>query len=127
MRTEFVLRKVYEVAEKFEVVGPTQLAESVGVSKSTAQKILLKISKEGYGSYVERKGFILNERGVRKAIEAIRLHRLIECLLYDLGVSKVCEEAEKLESVAGEEFFRALEEKYGDRRVCPCGKEIPRL
>ncbi|MET1125140.1 MAG: metal-dependent transcriptional regulator [Archaeoglobaceae archaeon] len=126
MRTEFVLRKVYEIWEKEGIVGPSRLAEVLNISKSTAHRLLSSISSAGYGRYIERKGLILNRNGIEAAKKAIRKHRLIECLLHDIGVSDVCGEAERIETSAGRELLRTLEEKYGNRRLCPCGKEIPR-
>ncbi len=130
MRTQFelrtVLRTIYAAIENGEVVvGPSYIAESLGVSKSTAQKILKGISECGLGNYVTKKGLVLNETGMREAEKAMRRHRLIECMLEDMGVRDVCSEAGRIEMVAGEELMMALERKYGDRKTCPCGNRIP--
>jgi len=134
MRTKFdtkkeaVFRTVYSAIEKgLVVIGPTQLAEELGVSKSTAHKMLNELSEAGYGIYVPKKGLVLNEKGEIKAKEATRVHRLIECLLAELGVEDFCEEAIKISMVAGTSFFEALEARYGDRKYCPCGKRIPEV
>ncbi len=62
-----------------------------------------------------------------EAKAAMRMHRLIECLLAELGVEDFCREAEKIGMVAGSSFVDALEAKYGDRKLCPCGKTIPEV
>lgn len=127
-KTEVVLRTVYTALEKgLAVIGPTQVAEELGVSKSTAQKMLNELSEAGYGVYVPKKGLVLNERGKMEAKAAMRMHRLIECLLAELGVEDFCREAEKIGMVAGSSFVDALEAKYGDRKLCPCGKTIPEV
>jgi DtxR family Mn-dependent transcriptional regulator len=128
LRTEVLLRTVYSAIENdLLVVGPSFVAQSLNVSKSTAQKMLVELSEMGYGVYVPKKGLVLNDAGRREAVKAVRNHRLIECMLDEVGVREVCNEAEKIEMVAGEELMRALEEKYGDRKRCPCGKRIPEV
>jgi len=133
MRTEFdlktrVLRVVYTAIEnKIIVIGPSFIAKSLHISKSTAQKLLFELSERGYGVYVPRKGLILNDTGKKEAARAMRNHRLIECMLDDVGVIDVCDEAGKIELVAGDGLMKALEERYGDRKICPCGKRIPEV
>ncbi len=127
-RTDVLLRTVYSAIENgVLVVGPSFVAKSLNISKSTAQKMLVELSELGYGVYVPKKGLILNDAGRREAVKAVRNHRLIECMLEDIGVEKVCSEAEKIEMVAGEELMKALEVKYGNRKRCPCGKRIPEV
>jgi len=128
VKTEVIFRAVYLALEKgLAVIGPTQVAEELGISKSTAHKMLNELSEAGYGVYVPKKGLVLNEKGEMKAREAARMHRLIECLLAELGVEDFCNEAEKIGMVAGSSFVEALEARYGDRKVCPCGKRIPEV
>ena len=125
MRTETILRTAYLAAEKVKIVGPSCIAEILSVSKSTAQRMLIRLSELGFGDYIPKKGFIFNERGIREAERVIRKHRLIECFLAEIGVSDVCKEAEKIESTIGEEFLKVIEDRYGDRKFCPCGNRIP--
>ncbi len=125
MRTEVLLRTAYMAAEKMKIVGPSYIAEALNVSKSTAQRMLIRLSEMGFGEYVPKKGFIFNESGIRAAERVLRKHRLIECLLAELGVRDVCSEAEKIESVIGDELLRIIEMRYGDRKFCPCGNRIP--
>ncbi len=127
-RTEVLLRTIYAAVENGEiVVGPSYIASSLGISKSTAQKMLKELSECGLGNYVSKKGLVLNDVGMREAERAMRRHRLIECMLEDMGVENVCSEAGRIEMVAGEELFRALEKKYGNRKTCPCGNRIPEV
>lgn len=128
METEFIIRTLFIAWEKGDVVvGPSYLAEKLDISKSTAQKMLLKLSELGYGIYVEKKGFILTEEGLREGKRIVRKHRLLECLLEDIGIEKtsICEEASKIDLSLGKELERLIEERYGKRERCPCGKPIP--
>jgi DtxR family Mn-dependent transcriptional regulator len=123
-----VLRVVYmEMIEGNKVVGPSQLLKKLGIPKSTAQKILLKVAELGYGTYISGKGFIMNEKGIIEAERILRKHRLLECLMEEVGVreEKICSEARKIDLFAGDELIAALERRYGRREYCPCGNRIP--
>ena len=130
METEFVLKTLFIAWEKGEVVvGPSELARKLEIPKSTAQKILIRISRLGYGTYIEKKGFVLSEKGIREGKRLMRRHRLVECLLEDIGVGKefLCEEASRIDAKIGEELEKVIERNYGKRVTCPCGKPIPSL
>ncbi|MEG9194640.1 MAG: metal-dependent transcriptional regulator [Candidatus Methanoglobus sp.] len=128
MDTEFIIRTLFKAHESGNyVIGPSYLAEELEIPKSTAQKILLRLSELGYGFYIEKKGFILSEHGLREGKKILRKHRLLECLLEDLGLDKseICEEASKIDLALGDGLERLIEERYGKRERCPCGKPIP--
>ncbi len=128
METWLIIRTLFVAWEKGEiVVGPSELAKKLEIPKSTAQKMLIKMSQLGYGIYIEKKGFVLTEKGLKEGKRLVRRHRLIECLLEDIGIEKefVCKEASKIDVEIGEEFEKVIERKYGNRVTCPCGKPIP--
>lgn len=128
METEFIIRTLFIAWENGKyVIGPSYLAEKLNIPKSTAQKILIKLSDLGYGVYVERKGFIFTEQGLKNGRRILRKHRLIECFLEDIGIDKrnVCEEASKIDSNLGKALETLIEDKYGKKVRCPCGKPIP--
>ncbi len=116
MDTEFIIRTLFKAHENGNyVIGPSYLAEELEIPKSTAQKI------------VEKKGFILSEQGLKEGKKILRKHRLLECLLEDLGLDKsqICEEASKIDLALGDGLEKLIEERYGKRERCPCGKPIP--
>lgn len=128
MDTEFIIRTLFKAHENGNyVVGPSYLSKELEIPKSTAQKILLRLSELGYGFYIEKKGFILSEQGIREGKRILRRHRLLECLLEDIGMDKseICEEASKIDLAFGNGLERLIEEKYGKKERCPCGKIIP--
>ncbi len=128
MRTELLLRTAYSMVEEgMKIIGPSCMATKLRVSKSTAQRMLIRLSELGFGEYIPKKGFIFNEDGLKAARDALRKHRLIECMLAELGVSNVCSEAAKIERVIGEEVMRAIEARYGREKYCPCGNTIPEV
>jgi DtxR family Mn-dependent transcriptional regulator len=125
-----LLRVVYKAFEDgMHVVGPTYIALELGIPKSSAQNQLVRLAETGLGTYVPKKGFIFNERGIDEAKKAVKKHRLLECLMEELGMEKsdACREAAKIEGVVSDGLIRLLEERYRPRKVCPCGKEIPEV
>ncbi|MCS7144008.1 MAG: metal-dependent transcriptional regulator [Archaeoglobaceae archaeon] len=128
METESIIRTLFIAWEEGNyVIGPSYIAQKLSIPKSTAQKMLIELSKLGYGIYVEKKGFILTELGLKEGKRIVRKHRLLECLLEDIGIDKaeICEEASKIDLMLGKGLEMLIEEKYGKRERCPCGKPIP--
>lgn len=124
------MKEIYRAYEDGKIiVGPTEIATKLGIAKSTAYNALKNLASNGYGIYIERKGFIINSYGIKVAKKIMRKHRLIECFIVDmlsLSPKQACMEASKIDEVAGEKFIEALENKYGKRKKCPCGKIIPK-
>ncbi|MCD6573042.1 MAG: metal-dependent transcriptional regulator [Thermoplasmata archaeon] len=124
-----IMKEIYrEYEEGKMVVGPTDIATRTGMAKSTAYHALKELARNGYGRYIEKKGFILNSKGLKMAKKAMRRHRLLECFIVEmleLSPEKACMEASKIDGVVGEEFMMEIEKKYGGYKKCPCGKKIP--
>jgi len=126
METSVLLRIVYAANETgMYVAGTSYFSSELGIPKSTAHKLLVKLAEQGYGVYIPRKGFVLNNKGLKEAKKAMRKHRLIECLLEEIGVTEICLEAARIESVVEGELLEVIEKRYGSRKRCPCGKLIP--
>ena len=133
VRVENMFQVMKEVYREYEngkiVVGPTDISKNTGMAKSTAHHALKELAKNGYGKYIEKKGFVLNEYGIKAARKIMRRHRLLECFIVatlSLPPEKACVEASKIDAIVGEDFMESIERKYGGRKRCPCGKEIPR-
>jgi len=124
------MKEIYRAYENGKpIVGPTEIARKLKISKSTAYNGLKNLASDGYGTYIEKKGFIINLNGIKLAKKIIRKHRLIECFIADalfLSPKQACIEADKIDSIVGEEFVKALEKKYGNYTECPCGNRIPK-
>lgn len=123
------LREIYRVYEDgLPVIGPTHLSRIMGINKATAFEALNNLEKLGYGRYIKGKGLVLTEKGIEVAKMALRKHRLLECYLDDtLGQSlgDICYEVSIFDSHVGDALFLALEKRYGEKKMCPCGNEIP--
>jgi len=123
------MKEIYRAHEKgLLIVGPTYISKIIGVSRSTAYHMLKNLEKKGYGRYIERKGFLLNEEGIKEARKIMRRHRLLECFfaqIFSFPPSKACKEASKIDAYAGDELIDIIEKKY-NYKCCPCGNEIPK-
>lgn len=120
--------EVYRAYEKgLPIVGPTYISKALNVSKSSACQALKNLAKKGYGKYIERKGFVLNSRGIEEAKKIIKKHRLLECFLaeiFSLDATQACIEASKIDVFASEKLIELIEEKF-NYSYCPCGNKIP--
>ncbi len=121
--------EIYRAYENgLPIVGPTYLAKSLQISKSSAQQALKNLAEKGYGEYIERKGFLINERGLEEAKKTVKKHRLLESFLADifsLDAASACNEASKIDSYASENLINLIEKKFGYEH-CPCGHKIPK-
>jgi len=123
------MKEIYRAYEEgIPLVGPTHISKALNISKSTAQHMLKNLASMGYGTYMERKGFILNEKGKEVAKKMIRKHRIMESFFaanFSMSAYRACEEAEKIDAFIGDEVVEMIEKRF-NYTVCPCGKEIPK-
>ncbi len=124
------MKEVYRIYEDgVSIVGPSEIAKRMNISKSTAHSLLKNLASMGYGSYVEHKGFMINSYGIKIGKQIMKKHRLIECFMADvfsLPPEKACMEADKIDYLIGEDIIKEIESRYGEVEKCPCGKRIPR-
>lgn len=125
-------RYMVEIYRAYEnglpIVGPTYLAKLMNISKTSAQQALKNLASKGYGNYIERKGFLINEKGLEKAKKIIKKHRLLESFLaeiFSLDAITACNEASKIDKFVSEELINLIEKKFG-YEYCPCGHKIPK-
>jgi DtxR family Mn-dependent transcriptional regulator len=127
MRIETYLRLAYKAyTQGIEVIGPSFIAKELEISRPSAYEGLIKLASMEYGEYIPGEGFKLNKKGIERGKEITKKHRLIECLLGNLGfdAESACTEATKLEPFISKELSKRLEEVFRDRVMCPCGEEI---
>ncbi|MCD6512118.1 MAG: metal-dependent transcriptional regulator [Thermoplasmata archaeon] len=124
------MKEIYRAYEDgISIVGPSEIAKRLDISKSTAHSLLKNLASLGYGNYVEKKGFVINSYGIKMGKQIMKKHRLIECFMADvfsLPPEKACREADKIDYLIGEEVIEIIERKYERVEKCPCGKRIPR-
>ncbi len=122
------LKVIYAMQERGQKVSTSAVSERLGVSDATVTMLFKDFAAAGWVEHIPYRGVRLTEVGMRKAMEVIRHHRLLELYLArELHYSwdKVHEEADKLEHVISEEFEDRLDALLGYPTVDPHGDPIP--
>ena len=106
-----------------------ELARNMGLAKSTISERLRELAAQGL---IEASYSIvtLTVRGRVLARELTFKHRIIEVFLHDvlkMSLSKIHDEAHRLEHAFSDEAIRRLAKLVGNPKKDPHGEEIPRL
>jgi DtxR family Mn-dependent transcriptional regulator len=126
------LRAIYNICESGckKEVDSVELAESLGFSKAAVSNMLKKMNDEGLVKMKPYSSFSLTAKGLREAEKLTYKHRVIEVFLVDrlkIKKEKVHQEAHQLEHALSDEVIRKLDNFLGNPKVCPDGKQIPKI
>nr|WP_035717040.1 MULTISPECIES: metal-dependent transcriptional regulator [Gordonia] len=124
--------KVIWTSQEWEDVKVTTklLAQSLGVSASTASEAIRKLADQGFVSHEPYGAVTLTDEGRSAAILMVRRHRLLETFLVrELGYrwDEVHDEAEILEHAVSDRLMARLDAKLGFPDRDPHGDPIPAL
>lgn len=113
-------------------VTSTALARRLGVAPASVTNMLQKLacSSRPLVEYELHRGVRLSAAGMRRALEIVRHHRLLEAFLYqilDYPIEEVHDEAERLEHFISERFEERIDAKLGRPGFDPHGHCIPAL
>ena len=113
-------------------VSASDLAGALHISRASVTKMLQKLSvaKPPLLIYEKHHGVRLAEAGVKRALEVVRHHRLIETFLHqilDYPWDEVHDEAERLEHFISERFEERIAAKLNYPQFDPHGHPIPNL
>ena len=113
-------------------VSSSSLADRLGVAPPSVTNMLQKLatSPPPLVEYERHRGVLLSPAGIRRALEVLRHHRLIETFLYevlDYPLEEVHEEAERLEHFISERFEERIAAKLGHPKFDPHGHCIPAM
>lgn len=113
-------------------VTSTALAKRLGVAPASVTNMLQKLARSSppLVEYELHRGVRLSAAGMRRALEIVRHHRLLEAFLYeilDYPIEEVHEEAERLEHFISERFEERIDAKLGRPKFDPHGHCIPAL
>ena len=125
---EMYLKTIAELANLREFVPITSIAERLGISTVSASEMIHRLQDHGLLQHTPYKGVQLTNRGVHKANNVIRNHRLWEIFLVDkLGFTweSVHEHACRLEHAVSDEVVKALDRYLEYPKICPHGNPIP--
>ena len=123
-RDEEYLRTIFLLEGKDQAVSPTRLGRQLGISKVSAYQKLRRLELLGAGSYLPRKGFLLNTRGLTLAQGDIHRHHILEKFFQDeLGFSseEACRESARMGPTVSTQLLESISDKLGDAISCDCG------
>ena len=127
--TQDYLKVIWTSQEWAEVKVTTKmLAESLGVSPSTASEAIRKLADQGLVSHERYGAVTLTDSGRAAAILMVRRHRLLETFLVrelGYGWDEVHDEAEVLEHAVSDRLMARLDAKLGYPQRDPHGDPIP--
>jgi len=125
---EDYLTAIYRLTPSGTPVGPTRLADFMGLSAPSVTIMMRRLSEQGLVVKDSGRGLALSPDGVTRALEVLRKHRLSECFLVDkLGFdwANAYVEAHRFEHALSPLVTEALDRFLGHPRTCPHGNPIP--
>ena len=113
-------------------VASTALAKRLGVAPASVTNMLQKLASTSppLVEYERHRGVRLSTAGMRRALEIVRHHRLLEAFLYEVleyPIEEIHDEAERLEHFISERFEERIDAKLGRPKFDPHGHCIPAL
>jgi DtxR family Mn-dependent transcriptional regulator len=113
-------------------VASNALARRLAVAPASVTNMLQKLAAGSppLVEYERHRGVLLSPAGMKRAVEVVRHHRLIETFLYevlDYPIDEVHEEAERLEHFISERFEERIAAKLGHPKIDPHGHCIPEM
>lgn len=127
---EDYLRAIYRAYEKNEDIRSVDIAKELKISKPAVSEMLKKLARLKYIRMAPYSNITLTAKGLKTAKELTYKHRVIEVFLKDiLKISKnnIHKEAHKLEHTVSEEVIKKLSKFLDNPKVCPGGKNIPKI
>jgi len=109
-----------------EPIGPSKLADKMGVSRPGALQKMKRLEKYGFGEYIKGKGLKLNSRGKEIVEEEVLRHHIIENYLketLEIDLDEACKEAGNLGSEISKKVIDLIGRTYGDEEG-ECGLEL---
>jgi DtxR family Mn-dependent transcriptional regulator len=127
---EDYLKVIYEITTTEQRASTNQIAETLGITPASVTGMIKKLAETEppLVDYQRHHGVTLTEKGVDKALEVIRHHRLLEMFLHQiLGYDwdEVHTEADRLEHFISEEFEERIAQVLGNPMYDPHGHPIP--
>ncbi len=128
---EDYLKAIYELTQKKELTGTSEIAEKLSVSPASVTSMLKKLAdnRSPLVYYQKSRGVQLSSVGKQCALRKIRQHRLVELFLVEiLGYSwdEIHPEAEILEHVISPKLEEQIAKVLGNPEFDPHGDPIPR-
>lgn len=127
IQLEDALKQAFKLHQK-QSLSFSNLLDKVGFNKSTLQKHLQSLKKDGL-ILSNKSDLELTPAGIQQANKLVRAHRLWETYLVNqigLSAEQIHEDAEKYEHLLSEELLKEVDETLGFPSEDPHGSPIPR-
>ena len=127
---EDYLRAIYLLRERAEDLSVTNIAERLGLSKSTVSERLKELKRDGFIDQPFYGQVELTASGVKVGQKITHKHRLIEVFLHQtlrMPDKEVHAEADKLEHALSDAVIRRLGAFLDHPKTDPHGTDIPNL
>lgn len=123
------LRAIWSLPEHSEgAVTVTRLARHLGYAPGTVSDRIKRLTEQGLVEHERYRSLTLSSRGRLEALQAVRAHRLLRCLLADvLGYpwTDLTDDAEALEAATTDQFLQRADVRLGSPHFDPYGEPIP--
>jgi DtxR family Mn-dependent transcriptional regulator len=120
----FIYRKQIEERDR---VTTTIIAREFNVSPAVVTESFHKLAKKKFIEYLPYYGIKLTKKGVSKAQELLRKHRLLETLfvrMMNFTPKEACKEASTIGYYCSKDLTNRICSTYNHPTQCPCDKEI---
>ena len=128
---EDYLRAIYRLWEKDrQNIRSIDISKELEISKGAVSEMLKKLVKHQYIKMAPYSNIIFTNKGLKKARELTCKHRIIEVFLKNIlkiSNKNIHQEAHKLEHAVSQEVIIKLAKFLKNPKVCPDGKNIPRI
>lgn len=126
---ENYLKTIFHVIGNNDGMASTnEIAEKINTKAPTVTDMLKRLSSKNLIVYVPYQGVEFTDKGLKKAMELVRKHRIWETFLVKklgFGWTEVHDIAEELEHVKSIELINKLDEFLGFPKFDPHGDPIP--
>ncbi|SJZ78048.1 iron (metal) dependent repressor, DtxR family [Pilibacter termitis] len=127
---EDYLKLILELGGGDDLVSNKEIVSNSDVTPASVSEMIGKLVKEELVTHTRYQGVQLTQKGLEKASELLRRHRLWEVFLVEkLGYqwNEVHQEAEILEHATSMELEKRLDEFLDFPKACPHGAIIPKI
>lgn len=126
---EEYLEVIYKISlEEKKPVTTSKISKNLQIAPGSVTQMLKKLDEKGYVHYSPYKGVVLSKKGIKRASNVTRKHRLIERFLNDIlkiKKEKIHKQACKMEHTLSDEAERALCQLLEQPDHCPDNDFIP--
>jgi Mn-dependent DtxR family transcriptional regulator len=123
-RDQEYLKTIFKLQGSVHPVGPNKLAQIMGVSKVCAFQKMRRLEAIGFGTYIIRKGLILNQKAIKVIEQDIKKHHILEKFLKDtlkITFEEACDHSSHIAPFICDGLVDNIMENMDKKIQCNCG------